>query len=380
MKLQQIYDKQYQLAKIKLNEENKESWSDWLDKWQNRADIASLAGAGAGLASTATGVGAPVGAGAVAASTGIDLANAGVYAGRSIYDLAHGDVASAKSHAFDAALRGVFAIPYIGDIAQAGRAAKTAAKAAEVGTEVGAKTATRAARAAEVGTEVAAKEKAAVGATQRSNRRVPLPTERPAKVPPRTPKTPSEVPTRTPTRVPPRRPIVPSEAGVAAKEAEKVGTGLLKGKVAQNVLKAGKVAGGAAIAKIIYDTLTGKGGTKGETEDETGSQRELRVMRDLNPLITGTFDNTLAGYATNPRRDSGMAGHVSSRFRNPWQIDPILASSGKLTSVDSRGRLTENSDEDLSVRVKNAVSAYLKSKQGKDLDKHLDLLKKSIED
>ena len=49
MNLTEIYEKQYTLAKIKLNEKTGESWSDTLDKWQDRADYTSLAGAGLGL-------------------------------------------------------------------------------------------------------------------------------------------------------------------------------------------------------------------------------------------------------------------------------------------------------------------------------------------
>jgi len=46
-------------------------------------------------------------------------------------------------------------------------------------------------------------------------------------------------------------------------------------------------------------------------------------------------------------------------------------------TVDSRGRIVEAND--LSLKVKRAVSDYLKSKHGKELKNHLDNISKQLE-
>ena len=356
MNLSEIYEKQYSIAKIKLNEKKEESWSDWLDRQQNRADIASLGTAGVALGSAATGVGAPVGAVASLASAGIDIANALAYGGRAIHSLATGDSAKAKEHAFSAGLRALFAVPFLGDMAQAGKAIKTAGSAEKA-------VATAARSAPEV---------AAAAAATRGARRVIVPAGRGA-APPRT--RPSRVPGKTttppvtrPSRTAPvARGVGKAATAAAAKQAARTGA-----KGMSRLGKAAAAVGAGVVAKTLMDKATGAGESPipgglspGDPSNRIYDTRSP-VGVDLSRL--GIFDT---GDAAMPSQSSSSNPQLMrSKFHPMFALSPRQREELRMESYDPEANLKS--------KVKSAVTKYLNSPQGYKLNKHLESIRKNL--
>jgi len=135
MNRKKIYEHQFSKAYNQLNEfvnpsvvkKTRSAWYDHphLQTAQDVGDVASLGLAAGAIGTAASGVGLPASPFLELGSTGLDLANAGVYGARAVGALVSGDYGQAGSHALDAGLRGLAAIPYGGTIAQGGVAART---------------------------------------------------------------------------------------------------------------------------------------------------------------------------------------------------------------------------------------------------------------
>lgn len=383
MNLTEIYEKQYTLAKIKLDEKTGESWSDTLDKWQDRADYASLAGAGVGLGASVTGVGLPVGAAATLASTVVDLANAGVYGGRAIYDLATGDTEKAKEHALSAGLRALFAVPYLGDVAQAGKAVKaatTAAGTAEKAAATAAKAAPEvAATASKV--ETAAARQGARNA-MRGERRVQLPGQRAGAGTRNAPvREPATVPAgRTPVRVPgggakvtPKARIPGGAAGAAAGTGAKAATALSKGRR----IAGGAAAAGAAgiVAKTLLDKATDSDDTVPGLRPGDPNDRiiDTRMPVGLSLGRLGMYDT---GDPTPFSRSSSSNPHIQAELRN--KFNPMWALTPQQRETLRTYGESYDPENALKGKVKVAVNKYLNSPQGYQLNKHLESIRKNL--
>jgi len=368
----------YQTQLRKARQQVQEDFEKELDKWQNRAFYTS-AGLGLGsLASSATGVGLPVGAAAGLASGAIDLANAGVYGARALYNLAKGNTEKAKELGWEAGLNALFAIPFIGDMGQAGKLGKQvmgADKAAQAvkASNSGLKAAETVAKAAPEAAQV----------VQRGARTVN--------------RTPGAVRQRPPRPGAPARQPVSVGAGVSP--TLKVGrTGSTVGKAAasagRGAGKAGKsakaIAGGAVglgaagiIAKAVSDTIKKKKSSGDDVPEE--------IIRPENRVPVGVMHSRLgewepgepSGYAHSIHPRSSSDRH--DRFGAAWnQFDIGLQHNARRASYAQKTALPtfenyENNEPDLSSKVKFAVNKYLNSKEGSALKNHLDKVKKSIE-
>lgn len=378
MNSKQIYQRQYQIAKNKLDNNLNEGVSDTLDRIQNAADWASLGLAGGGLAATATGVGAPAGAVATVAGTALDIANAATYGGRAIHSLFTGDVEKAKSHAIDAGLRALFAIPFIGDVAQAGKVMKAASTAAKTAPDAAAATTKALETTAKSAPETAAKVANAETAAMRTGKRVNVPqrstrtttSPQQPKVPSR--KIPAEVPAGSPGK---------SSVSTKAKVEKTTGVGVggfgksasRTGKVVDAAKKVGVPVGVGVVAKTIFDKITGKDSAGPDdvpnnkiSEPEEIPDRRVGVGVDLGRL--GIHD---------PGDPAGSSKSVISaadqRIRD--KFDPMWSISPAQREILRRG-ISES--HDLKHKVKIAVNKYLNSPQGMKLNQHLEVLRKNL--
>ena len=374
--LTKAYSNQLRSLRKQINE----GFEDELDKWQNRAMYTS-AGLGLGsLASSATGVGLPVGAAAAIASGGIDLANAGVYGARALYNLAKGDTEKAKEMGWEAGLNALFAIPFIGDVIQGGKAAKSligAEKAAEAvkASNSGIKAVETAAKAAPEAAKVA---QTAQRGARTVNKTPGIPRQRPTTV---------GTKTRVRQTVPAGRVASPAaKVGKAAIDAEKAVKAVASGSKIAKAVKAVRAIGkgsigaaaGAAIATAVAKALR-------DREDRVPDEEKItinRVPAGVQHGRIGEWEAGIADYAKSVHPTSRMA---DDRFGGAWNQFSINLQHNAFRNLEAqkRGLPTfenyEPSQSNLSSKIKFAVNKYLNSKEGSELKNHLDNVKKTIE-
>jgi len=152
----------------------------------------------------------------------------------------------------------------------------------------------------------------------------------------------------------------------------------------KTAVAAGVGAAVGAVGKTVYDTVTSDDESEPTKKDKSKESEEPSGSKSSAGLDVGAlnvFDpGSVAGYgrsAKTERQDTR-----GSTFRNPWSISPELVAARNMTSVDSRGRVVSVTEEMnkgiLSQKVKTAVSSYLKSKHGKELNNHLNTISKAL--
>jgi uncharacterized protein (DUF2147 family) len=181
----------------------------------------------------------------------------------------------------------------------------------------------------------------------------------------------------------------------AGKELATIERGLAK-TGAEGAAKAGAKSGvkaglkGAAIGaagKIIYDALTRS--SDGSSDGKIGDRDTVPVNRvaagvDLSRLIGQ--ENTIADYARSTRSGHNPIGQGDINFRhahdnpfNPmWLIDPQMKRNLRQESVDYKPTLKYNPTNGLKHKVKTALEKYLRSSEGRPLNNHLNDIKNTL--
>jgi hypothetical protein len=153
-------------------------------------------------------------------------------------------------------------------------------------------------------------------------------------------------------------------------------------------LKAGvKGAVLGAAGKLIYDALTGKG--KGGDDGRIGDPEQKPVNRvaagvDLSRLIGQ--ENTIADFARSTRSGRNpIQGDINFRHahENPfapmWLIDPNMRRNLRQDeSVEYKPTLSYNPEKGLKHKVKIALEKYLKSDEGQELNNHLEDIRNNL--
>ena len=399
MTKQELYAKQYTIAKSKLDE----GWKDIVNYGQLAADVATIP---------------------MSFFPGLNLVASAIQAGSAAIDVAQGETEDAAWRAGAAALGlipGGGAVATGGKLAKGAIAASKAVKAADVAADVA-----KVAKGVDVAADVAKASKAvkaadaATDALQAGKQVSPklLPTTAgeqivsrnaanavaktaQTKVPATATTTivkAAESPTinvtgrkvvqNTAPRAARRSPSGPAgvgarttvrqgkvaKAGRIANAARAMGRAATAGKVLAGAAVAGGVVG--AVASRVADKIADEITNKDKTPDNKVIPPEPDVRRaglDVGQL--GAFGPGEIGLSSKSvgRDDTGRASGNNERWHhNPWLLSPRLSSISRSATVDSRGRVSEEMDHStLSTKVKNAVNNYLKSKHGKELNNHL---------
>ena len=393
-----IYESQLNKARSQfiLLSENDRAWydyaldrkteSDWLDNILDRTEMgAAVAGLGGtavalgGAAATATGVGAPVGIPAAAIGTGVEVASdvadiihAIARGGQAAYYATLGNnPEKAKESLAAAGVNAVSAIPFFGGGAQAARIAKagvkalnasdTAADAARAMTkgERVAKTAVATSQAAEVAADAskiskgveAGKELAVIPKGQRGVEA-------------------GKQLART------------ADAGKVITRTADVGKDLARGSKLGRLARTGTgLALGGLAASALLNQLTGP--QSGLSTEQLGELEKNNPYADikLGSLGVGQFDPGEATKSVSAVLPQERTGRGSRQFSAPAMgiFDPDDPNYYRRSSRALAQGLTEDKSIDLYKRIKHNVNSYLKSKEGEELNSHIEKIKQEID-
>lgn len=393
-----LYKNQYRNAKLKLK--LKEDWtvSDWIDAAQFGVDLASIPlsvvpGANTVLQGINAGVDLAQGQ-YVDASIRGGLAALGLLPGASGVGAGVKTAATAKAAAQAGAKA---AIPEAGAVANLGHAATTAAKTADAAADTAKFSAslTQRGRLAKAGAEPIPNPRQIPGAEARPvstgvrgvERTVPSSRVAP---PPRTPQTPP----RPRPSIPPRTPQTPAPA-VPPSATPKPGIGSQTIQTLKNSKTGLAIGAGAAATTYAlnrYGQSSGKPpgtstGTPGIPPKDEIPPEQIKGDRILTDVHLSRLIGLDPGEVTRYEKSQVnlQKGRAGEQFLPTFYMTPSQMANIRISTQAQRAAVPtyesfngDMHDSLLKHKVKIAVNQYLKSKQGEDLNNHLNDVRKTL--